>query len=406
MNQTIDESTFQKIHNYGRIILVACFMIGLIAISIRLSISVFFNSIETDLQLNRVSTSGLTSIGQIIGCIVCLIAGWSLDHFGSKKVFVIAGIISGIGLLVSIWVNSIWQLYISYGVFFNLGSNAVSTLSSVVVAKWFPTKQSQALGIVSSAGSIGLIVSAPVLTSLIAFSGWRLTFLILAIIVFIIWIPSALLLKPNPESEISAKRDSLENIGRFSKLKYTLKSKAYWLVFISTFLHGWSLMTFLTHIVPHTINLGFSASQAAIIFSIIGITSLVTKLTIGAFSDNLGLFRVVLISIISLSISVLMLLFVSNIFWLYITAIVWGLGFGTLSPAWTSVMVENSKGKHLGTIFGTLDSAFAIGAALGPIVSGYLFVSQGNYNLAFGLAYVILLLSIFPIFSLYKSQIT
>ncbi len=114
------------------------------------------------------------------------------------------------------------------------------------------------------------------------------------------------------------------------------------------------------------------------------LSSLVVRFLAGRWSDRYGRKKIALYGVIGLTISMLMLTFTAG-FTLYIlSSVMFGVGFGLLSPslfAWTvDIAEEGKKGKAVGTLFIFLE----IGIILGSAVCGLLYNNHvENFRLAF-----------------------
>jgi len=78
-----------------------------------------------------------------------------------------------------------------------------------------------------------------------------------------------------------------------------------------------------------------------------------------------------------------LLLFVKETALFYLTALIVGIGYAGVASQRPSIVAIMFGVKSHGLIFGAIDNSFMIGAAVGPILAGYLFDATGNYLLAF-----------------------
>ena len=81
--------------------------------------------------------------------------------------------------------------------------------------------------------------------------------------------------------------------------------------------------------------------------------------------------------------SLLWLLQAKELWMLYLFSVFIGLANGGNVTADTPIVARLFGLKSLGSIVGISSCAFAIGAALGPIMTGFIFDSTGNYQTAF-----------------------
>ena len=68
---------------------------------------------------------------------------------------------------------------------------------------------------------------------------------------------------------------------------------------------------------------------------------------------------------------------------LYLFALVYGFSMGGLLAPMTALVSKTFGLRNIGTIFGLLDIGLGIGAAIGPIIGGFIFDINGSYSVAF-----------------------
>jgi MFS family permease len=150
-----------------------------------------------------------------------------------------------------------------------------------------------------------------------------------------------------------------------------------------------------THIVPHVIDIGFSAEQGATVISIIGIMGIAGNFLGGLTTDRMGAKRTVIISALGMAI-VMAWLTKSNSLWqVYAFAVVYGLANGGIVPSSGVLYGQAFKTTHIGKIMGMVYFSWAIGAAIGPFIGGTLFDLNGDYVLAFWVAAIAMVIAAF-----------
>ncbi len=82
-----------------------------------------------------------------------------------------------------------------------------------------------------------------------------------------------------------------------------------------------------------------------------------------------------------------------SIFWLYLYAVLFGLGFGSRGPIMAAMIADMFSGKHFGSIYGFINIGNGIGGALGPWLGGFLHDLTGSYRIAFSLCIPALVLA-------------
>ena len=146
---------------------------------------------------------------------------------------------------------------------------------------------------------------------------------------------------------------------------------------------GFCLFAIMVHIAPHATDLGISTATAANILAAIGAASIVGKVVLGSAADRIGGRQVFIICFTLMSASLLWLVPSSEVWMLYLFAVVFGLAYGGMGAVGSPLAAGLFGVRSLGLIFGVLSTGLMGGCALGPIVAGYLFDITGSYQMAF-----------------------
>jgi MFS family permease len=390
---------------YGWKIVNSLFWINAILMGSVFIFGVFFKSLETEFNLSRATTSSIVSVYMVAMAGVAILGGWALDRYGPKRIVLIMAFLNGLGLLLTSQVFAAWQFFITYSLLLALGSGATYVISMPLILRWFEQKRGLASGITMAGVGIGQVILAPLTTFFIVNFGWRVGFVALGLISLMIVIPLALVLKRSPTEmgllPYGHQPDSgvKENIGKaetpldvFSTIS-VFKMGSFWFITILNFLMGVCVMMVSTHVVPHVIDIGFSAEQGATVISIIGIMGIAGNFLGGLSTDRMGAKRTVITSALGMAI-VMAWLTKSNSLWqVYAFAVVYGLANGGIVPSSGVLYGQAFKTTHIGKIMGMVYFSWAIGAAIGPFIGGALFDLKGNYTLAFWVAAIAMVIA-------------
>ncbi|MFC2009786.1 MFS transporter [Chloroflexota bacterium] len=379
-------------------IIAAFLIISTTIIGIRFSFGIFFTSIEGEFELTRAATSSIFSTYMIFTVLAGVLGGWALDRYGPKPVMLLTGVFAGIGLLLTSQTDFLWQLYITYSLFFAIGSGVVFVATQSTVSKWFNKKRGLALGIAGSGAGLGTVIIAPFSAYLIANLDWRTAYLVLGLVAMVIVIPLSILLKRDP-SDIrtiprGGKQDSLPIMGKNPaneaaphlaglSLSEVLRTRSFWIFLLVWFLGSAGRFIILTHIVPHTTDIGFSSAEAAAILSLIGMASIIGRIIMGAVSDNIGYKLTVIINSSLKTVAIIWLIWANELWMLYVFAILFGVTWGGQAPGTVGLLGETFGLRRMGTIMGLMQIGFGVGAATGPILAGYIFDNNNSYTIAF-----------------------
>ncbi len=377
--------------------MIASLVIGIISFGIRYSFGVFFNSLEHDFGLSRAATSGIFSVYMIICSVFSIAGGWSLDKFGPKKVAMIMGLFTGLSLITSSQVHSLWQLYITYSLLLAVGTGALFSIVNTTTTRWFNRRRGLAIGITSAAGAIGEVFMAPFSTFLISHFDWRMSFIILGLLAWVIWMPVSQLLKRDP-SDVGLLPDGIipeaspaaetrkVRVEEGLSLSEAWKVREFWFLTLTWLLLSISVHLILTHAPPHAIDLGISPLDAALIVSLVGVGSIFGRLIDGKISDTVGRKPPAISSAALMAILLISLIFIQKLWLFYVFAFLFGYSWGGVGAQITLLIGDIFGIRSLGLIMGTVTLGWNFGAAIGPAVGGMIFDATGSYSLAFILA--------------------
>ncbi len=100
---------------YGWIIVAVCFLIATITFGAGFSFGVFLTPFRQTFGCSSAAASAAYSVAIFAYTGFGIIAGWGVDKYGPKIVAMLGGLLLGLGLLLTSQVNTIWQLYMTYG---------------------------------------------------------------------------------------------------------------------------------------------------------------------------------------------------------------------------------------------------------------------------------------------------
>jgi len=139
------------------------------------------------------------------------------------------------------------------------------------------------------------------------------------------------------------------------------------LVFIFVLFTACTQMIIL-HLANYATDVGISPTVAATVISVIGIGSIVGRLVIGRGSDRIGNTNGLIICTGILTISLVWLIFSSELWKLYVFAIIFSFAYGGEVPLMTLLMSERFGLRAVSALVGVAILAARVGGALGSWV--------------------------------------
>jgi len=367
---------------YGWVVVGLLLLIGIITLgTARFSFGVFFEALSSDFGWDRASVSGVFSLYMLLCPAFTIIAGWALGKYGPRRVFAASGVFTGLGLFLSSQVTAPWHLFFTYSLLLAAGSGYNYVISMTLVSQWFKKRRGLALGIVSCGVGIGMILIPPLASFFISSYGWRMAYVIMAVMVITIVVPAACLLRNPPPRKVTASDvGELESVTKEFSLVQAAMTRNFWLQMAILFLSSTACYIINTHIVPLALDRGIDPMQASLLLSCIGGGSLAGRIAMGKFSDGVGGKRAFLVCTVILFVSMIGFAGASSTSWLlYTFAVIFGFAFGGTSPVSTVLIGENFGVVHMGLIMAVINIGWDTGAAFGPLLAGHLFDISGSY---------------------------
>jgi MFS family permease len=152
------------------------------------------------------------------------------------------------------------------------------------------------------------------------------------------------------------------------------------------------LLTVMVHIAPYAREMNVSPTRAAGVLSTIGGVSMAGRFISGIAIDRVGSKKIIIFCFILLIAVLLWLQIATELWMLYLFAVVYGLAHGGFFTSFSPIVAEFFGIKSHGTLFGITMFFGAFGGALGPFMAGYVFDITGAYAGAIWICTVIAIL--------------
>ncbi len=375
---------------YGYIIVLAIFFIMAISHGLIGSFGVFFKRLLFEFDWSRAMISGAASVNLLLMGFLSIITGGLTDRFGPRMVMVVCGLFFGLGCLLMSQINTIWQLYLFYGVIVGIGVSASDVPLLSTTARWFTKRRGTMSGIVKAGTGTGMLIMPIVASKLISTYDWRTAYIAIGIIGLVIIVTAAQFLKRDPaqmgqlpDGEEKPNVVSLNSADGGFSLREATHLRQFWMICAIYFLILFCVQTILVHITPHAEDLGISVTNAASIISIIGGASIVGRLVMGSTSDRIGTKPSLIICFLILLATLFWLQLANELWMLYLFAVIYGVAhggfFALISPTVAELFGTGSHGVLLGIAF----FSGTIGGAIGPLLAGHIFDITSSYQLIF-----------------------
>ena len=232
-------------------------------------------------------------------------AGWKwgcsprLSVFSSidlvpEELLLSGSLVLGFGIILLGFTKSLAMFYGAFILIAFGAGGCTSVVTMTAVANWFDKNVGKAMGVtVSGFGASGMII--PLIVWMIAVLGWRMTFIVLGIGMWIIGFPAAFVMRNKPENadnvsliEKSDKRNDLSQRQSDDKrFRYTeiLKKKSFLFVSLAEVIRLMALMAVVTHIMPYLSTMDVSRMSSGLMAAGIPLLSITGRFGFGWLGD-------------------------------------------------------------------------------------------------------------------------
>jgi MFS family permease len=356
--------------------------------------------IERTFGWDRWVVSAAMSLRQLESGIVSPAVGFLLDRYSARKLIFWSAVISGAGFIGLSFTTGIVTFFLFF-VVISLGASGVSHAVTwpVIISRWFRRNRGLATGLAVT----GPIFGSPLVimnTQIEEAYGWRVVLigygvLILVGITLLSMVvrdgPEPYGLRPDgdpPEEGASTERatgPSPRPANAGLTLRAVFHTKEFWL--FTSYLSGTFAVNSAVqvHMIPYfQQDLGFTATWAAVVMSIVFVISGIGRIGGGYLLDRMD-YRVVLAVVAAMMGFALLYLQIVPVNTVAATlpfALLFGVSFGCLVPMRGAVGSLMFGTRTIGGVLGLLQGGPIAAGVIGPFVMGIIFDLNGSYSAA------------------------
>ncbi|THG90002.1 MFS transporter [Alkalihalobacillus alcalophilus ATCC 27647 = CGMCC 1.3604] len=367
-------------------------LIALAAVGIHISIgsvyawSVFTNPLHDQFGWGLSSISLTFSIAILFLGLSAAFMGHFVEKYGPKISGIVSASFFGVGMIGSGFataIESLWLLYVCYGVLggIGLGVGYITPVSTLV--KWFPDRRGLATGLAIMGFGFAAMIASPIMGSLIDSVGISSTFYTLGAVYFAIMICAALYLERPPEgymSEFAAGGTNVKPDLAQLTANEAVKTRRFWFLWVMLFINVTCGIAILAVASPMAQELaGLSAAAAATMVGVMGVFNGLGRIGWATVSDYIGrpavytTFFAIQIGAFFILPSITAAIVFQVILILIMTC--YGGGFASI-PAYIGDIFGT---KQLGAIHGYILTAWAAAGLVGPTVASWIRETTDSY---------------------------
>lgn len=372
---------------YGWWIVLACFLITLYVGGVAFfGFTAFFEPIQREFGWNYTQVSLASSLRGLEMGIFAPLVGFLVDRLGARKLLLAGSIIVGLGLVLISFTQSLLTFYAAFILLAFGAGGCTSVVAMTAVANWFRKKLGLALGIMASGmGAGGLLV--PPIVRLIDLYGWRTTFAILGIGMWVIGIPLSFLVRKSPEPEglqaALASHGGLATDGagedHSMSFRDAVKDRSFIYINVVEAVRMMTVTAVVTHLMPYFSSVGVSRSTSALVAAAVPLVSIVGRFGFGWLGDYYDKRHVYAATFALMAVGVIALCNVQMLWVGILFLLLFSPGFGGSMVVRAAILREYFGTASFGKLLGIAMGSASVGGVIGPTLAGWIFDEFGSY---------------------------
>ena len=398
--------------------------------------SVFLLPISEDLGISRTSVSSAYAFATLVAAFGLPHVGRMIDRHGARRVLTVVGAALGTAAVAFGAVSGFVLLTLGFGALRFFGQGSLMLCAGNLVSQWFDRRRGLALSLTMLGFSVSVAVHPPLAQWLSEALGWRMAWVVLGVVTWVMLLPPVLLLvfdrpealglrpdgkaagaagdvSPRPaaarEDSVTAEAASgasprpatapddsvtAETASGASprpaaapgdsvtglSLAEARRTGAFWIILASNS----SFAALVTALFFHQVSVfeaqGLDATLAASVFSICAAVMVITTPFVGVLLDRLPTRRLYASAMLSVSVALVAMSLVRDLTSAIVFSVLFGVANAAMHAHFTFVWPRFFGRRHLGSIQGVAQMGGVIGASIGPIPLGLGYDYLGGYG--------------------------
>ena len=368
------------------------------------TLTVFVVPMTEQFGWSRGLISGAVSLGGLCAVAISPIVGRLIDRSGSGVMVAASSAVAGLCAIGLSTISQAWAFYALFVPGRTVFASPLELGTSTAVSNWFIRRRPLALALISASQGTGLALMPLAAQFIIGGWGWRNAWFSLGLYTLILSvIPPLLLLARRPEdmgldpdpasgkaklqTSTTKTRREVSGTSNVEEINFTVRealyTKAFWI------LSAFSAAGFMVqagvslHQVPHFIQQGLPAGQAAFMASSFAFSQVFGGFMWSTLARRFPLRFLLAMAGLSVATGAMGTWFSDTLTTGLMASGILGVGVGGLHLLLRLTWVDYYGRQYLGSIRGLTLPVQIAGQAVGPVLAGFMYDSYGNYQVPF-----------------------
>ena len=342
---------------------------------------VFLKPLIATFHVQRGLGSLALTIGLLATALTLPLVGWFADRFGPRRVGLVAVPLFAAGIAAAgLYSHSV----AAFMVLFALAGIAAAGQTPLIYLKAIAIRVDRARGLALAIAlcgvGLGSILMPLLAQHLIEGYGWRIAYVVIALLLLTVALPVLLFMIPGPDVVDRPDRptaDKAEGIGLSAP--EAIRTPRFWRLCICMFLAASAANGSIAHVLPLLTDRQVPPSEAAYAVAVVGATAMVGRLLGGYLLDRFWAPAVAAVFFVGMFCGIGILIVAQSASVAMMATILLGLGLGVEADLVGFLVSRYFGTKAFGTLFGYVFASFMLGSSLGPIFMGAMFDMNGSY---------------------------
>lgn len=318
------------------------------------------------------------------------ITGWLFNRYGMRSVTLCSLVALPLAyLLMTFNTGSIWQLYAGYALLTFAGLAAMPLTWTQLINLWFDVNRGLALAIILCGTGLATLTLPPLLTWAMEIWGWRSGFWLLAALPLLVTLPLSFFwlstAGPLVQRVAAAKKADVASV-ELPGLTFgqSVRSRRLLICNIAMVLGVTATVGLVVNTVPLLRDKGLTASDAAHVFSLFGVSLVVGRVVIGYLMDRFWAPGVSCAALLLPALGCLIFMAQTDMYLLMLGSILIGIGAGAELDIASFLIARYFGMRDYARVYGLHMAVICVGSTLAPFGYAWLFAKTASYSIMLG----------------------
>lgn len=347
------------------------------------SLGVMLEPLQQAFGWSRAEIMAGPMIISFISLLLCPVIGHTIDRMGPRPV-AIAGVVA-YGVLLGLLANvgdSIWSWWAHWALLGLASTIILPTVWTTAINSLFDIHRGKALAIALLGTGLSAALVPSLASALLDRFDWRGAYVALAAIASGVALVLVLLFFFGAKDRGPKESTASSRVETGLSAEEGFRSAAFRKLALGVFVFGATSLAFTINAVPVLESHGFARQVAAGVAGMIGIGSIVGRLSGGFLLDWFDARLVATVSVIAPVCSIAILLAMpGNVWGAGLAMLLLGLSLGAEVDACSYLAARHFGMRAFGTLFGTINGFVVFGSGMAPVVANYVYDRSGSYDI-------------------------